>query len=220
MIETGVTFGNIHSFYDLNLILSAVEIAPAKPKTTYVDIPGADGALDLTEANGEVRYSDRTHKFTFTMNPAGDLSEAAWEAKMTEVSNRLNGRAFRITLDKDPDYYWQGRCTVDSFKSKKRLRQIVVSVRVRPYKLKQTETVESFALTMTEQTFSLQNARRSVCPVITCTIAETVIIFNGNKFTFAPGTHQDLNIRFTEGINLVTASGIGRVTFTYQEGDL
>ena len=74
MIETGILFGNIHSFYDLNLILSAVDIEPAKPKTTYVDVPGGDGSLDLTEALGEVKYYDRTHKFTLTMNPASDLS--------------------------------------------------------------------------------------------------------------------------------------------------
>lgn len=220
MIETGILFGDIHSFYDLNLILSAVEISPAVPKTVYVDIPGADGALDLTEAHGEVKYSDRTHKFTLTMNPADDLSEAAWEAKKTEVSNRLNGLACRVTLDKDPDYYWQGRCSVDSYKSNKRLRQFVVSSRVRPYKFKQKETVETFALTEAGQTVSLRNSRRSVCPVITCTNDNTVIVFNGNTFKFNAGQHQNLNIRFTEGINQVTISGTGQVTFSYQEGDL
>ena len=220
MIETGIMFNDIHSFHDLNLILSAVEIFPAVPKTVYVDIPGADGALDLTEALGEVKYSDRTHKFTFTMNPAGDLSEAAWEAKKTEVSNCLNGLACRITLDKDPAYYWQGRCSVDSYKSNKRLRQFVVVARVRPYKLKQNETVANFSLSSTAKTVSIKNSRRSVCPLITCTNANTKIVFNGNTFNFNAGQQQNLNIRFIEGNNQVTISGTGQVTFTYQEGDL
>ena len=220
MIETGVLFDDIHSFYDLNLILSAVEITPASPKTTYVDIPGADGSIDLTEAHGEVKYSDRSITCTFTMNPTGDLSEAAWEEKKTEVSNRLSGKACRITLDKDPDYYWQGRCTVNSFKSNKRLRQIVVTGKIRPYKLKQHETSMTFALTETKRTVSLPNSRQSVCPVITCTDDDTEIIFNGNTFNFSAGSHKDLNIRFTEGSNALTISGTGRVTFSYQEGDL
>lgn len=220
MIETGILFDDIHSFFDLNLILSVVEITPAIPKETYVDIPGADGALDLTEALGEVRYSDRTHKFTFTMNPAFDLSEKAWEEKKTEISNRLNGKACRMTLDKDPDYYWQGRCMVESYMSNKRLRQFVIAARVRPYKFKQKETVVTFALTETAKTVSVPNSRRSVCPVITCTNDNTVIAFNGNTFKFSAGQHQNLNIRFTEGINQVTISGTGQVTFTYQEGDL
>jgi hypothetical protein len=219
MIETGVLFNNIHSFFDLNLILSIVEISPAKPKETYVDIPGADGSLDLTEAHGEVKYSDRTINLTFTMNPAGDLSERAWEEKKTEVSNALNGLACRITLDKDPDYYWQGRCSLDSFKSNKRVRQFVIVATVRPYKWKQSETVASFALSSTAQAVNIRNGRKSVCPVITCTETATVV-FNGNTFSFNAGSHKNLNIRFTEGNNEVTISGKGQVTFTYQEGDL
>ncbi len=117
MIEKGVYFGNIHTFFDLDLILSKVIVSPAVPKTVYIDIPGADGSLDLTEANGEVKYSDRDIKFTLTMNPASDLSESAWEAKKTEVSNALNGKACRITLDKDPGYYWEGRCKVDELEA-------------------------------------------------------------------------------------------------------
>lgn len=141
MIETGIAFGNIHSFRDLDLILSEAVIPPATPKTSYVDIPGADGSVDMTEAHGEVKYSDRTGaKFTFYMNPAGDLSEEAWEAKKMEISNRLNGLRCNITLDKDPDYYWQGRCTVSDHSHNKKLRKFVVGARLAPYKLKQDVT--------------------------------------------------------------------------------
>lgn len=141
MIETGMSFGDIHSFRDLDLILSSVEIPPAKPKENFVDIPGADGSIDMTEALGEVKYSDRTGaKFTFYMNPAGDLSEDAWEAKKKEISNSLNGLRCNITLDKDPDYYWQGRCTVNEHASNKKLRKFVVGARLAPYKLKNDVT--------------------------------------------------------------------------------
>lgn len=141
MIETGVYFGNIHSFTDLDLIFSGATIPPATPKQNFIDIPGADGSVDMTEAFGEVKYSDRTGaKFTFYMNPAGDLSEAAWEAKKTEISNLLNGLRCNITLDKDPGYYWQGRCKIDEHSSKKKLRKFVVGARLAPYKLKQDVT--------------------------------------------------------------------------------
>ena len=52
MIETGIYFDNIHSFYDLNLVLSKVEISPAKPKTSYVDIPGGNGSIDFVLSFG------------------------------------------------------------------------------------------------------------------------------------------------------------------------
>lgn len=220
MIETGVLFDNIHSFYDLNLILSAVDIPPASPKTTYIDIPGGDGSIDLTEAHGEVKYSDRVMKVILTMNPAGDLSEAAWEEKKTEVSKYLNGRACKITLEKDPDFYWVGRCAVDSYASNKRKRQIVIFATVRPYKLRQSETIVAYTLTQAGETVVLRNGRKSVCPVITCTNDNTVVVFDGNTYKFGAGSHKNLNIRFKEGNNHLTISGTGKVTFTYQEAEL
>ena len=131
----GIKFGEVHSFEDLNLILSKVDLPPAAVKTVFVDNPGGDGSWDLTEANGKVNYKDRTAKFTFSVLPEDDF-----EAKKTEVSNLLNGRRFKITLDKDPEYYWDGRCTVDQYSSNKKMRQIVVGASVAPYKLKQEKT--------------------------------------------------------------------------------
>ena len=55
----GIKFDDIHSFYDLNLVLSQVDIPPATAKTSFVDIPGADGSVDMTEALGSVKYKDR-----------------------------------------------------------------------------------------------------------------------------------------------------------------
>ena len=54
---TGVKFDNIHSVNDLGLSLSTVEITPPEPKTYIIEIAGADGSLDLTEAlTGDVKY--------------------------------------------------------------------------------------------------------------------------------------------------------------------
>lgn len=220
MIETGVFFNEIHSYRDLNLILSACEVSPASPKTNYVNIPGADGSLDLSEALGEVKFADRTLTFTFTMHPGGDLSEAAWEAKKTQVSNRINGLACKITLDKDPGYYWNGRASVDEYKSNRRVRQIVVSAVVRPYKLKQEVTVVSTAISSTGKALTLKNSRRPVCPTVSCTNDNTKVVFGGSTYTFSKGDHKDLGIRLKEGDNQITVSGSGTVTFTYQEADL
>lgn len=220
MIETGVLFDDIHSFYDLNLILSGCEISPALPKTNYVDIPGADGSIDLTEVHGEVKFSDRNCKFTFTMNPMGDLSETAWTEKKTEISNILAGRVFKITLDKDSDYYYFGRCSVDEFRSDKRLRQIVVSAKVKPYKLKHIETVLKYQLSKTAQTIVIQNSRKSVIPLIECSDNNTVIVFGTTTFNLNAGIHQTPDIMLVMGDNLLTVTGTGTIIFRFQEGDL
>lgn len=225
MIERGISFDGIHSYYDLDLILSKVEIPPAVPKEEYIDLPGGNGSLDLTEVHGEVKFNDREGcKFTFTMNPANDLSDSAFEAKKTEVSNALNGKKIeRITLDKDADFYYQGRCTVDDYLSNKRIRQIVVTARVKPYKYKQDETVVVVNLPDDEyiigQEVAINNSRKTVVPVITCE-NETTVVFGTVEKTLSAGTHKILDFQLKHGINQFVVSGSGTITFKYQEAEL
>ena len=220
MIKRGMSFNDTHSYYDLNLILSKVEIPPAKPKTNYVDVAGGDGSIDLTEAHGEVKYNDRDCKFTLTMNPEYDLSDAAFEEKKTEVSNLLNGRTFKITLDKDSDFYYEGRCAVDSFLSDKRLRQIVITARVKPYKYKQNETVLKYSLTEEQKTVNIMNNRKTASPTFDCSDDDTMIVFGNASFSLGAGKHKILDIQFKEGNNQLKLSGTGTLTISYQEGAL
>lgn len=214
----GITFGDIHTYDDLNLILSICpDMPPAKAKTTYIDIPGADGSLDLSEVHGEMKYSDRENTYTFTMHPQDTMT---WEEKMQEVSNLLNGIRTRMTLDKDEDYFWDVRVTLDEFKSEKRLHQIVVAVKAFPYKFKQDITKRVVQLSAEPKAVNLMNGRKSVCPVIECTDDNTVVTYGTATFNLSAGTHEILDIQLKQGMNKVTVSGAGTVTFTYQEGEL
>jgi hypothetical protein len=217
MIETGIRFGEIHSFFDLNLILSAVKIPPAAPTTTYVDVPGADGSVDLTEAHGEVRYSDRQLEFTFTAHP---LASTDWEATKTAVSNALNGREFNITLDNDDEYYYTGRCTVKDYNESKKIRKITVTAKVKPHKFSHVLTSETISLTSTPKSIWLHNGRKTLSPSIICTDDNTKIVQGNAEYTLNAGTHKILDIRLVEGENLLQVSGSGTVTFEYREAEL
>lgn len=208
----GIKFDNVHSFLDLNLVLAPFEMPPAPVKTNYIDIPGGDGSLDLTEALGEVKYGDRKGKMTFTVLPTDDF-----EVKKTQISNLLNGKRCGVILDKDPNYRWTGRFTVDEYKSNKNLHQIVVGFVVAPYKLKVAET--TVIVPSGTNTRTLVNGRKTAIPTIICT-AQTTVEFNGNTFTFNAGTHRNVEITLLEGNNQVTVTSTGMTTFTYQEGDL
>lgn len=209
----GIWFGDVHSYDDLNLILSSVDIPPAEAKTNFVEIPGGDGSADLTEALGRVTYKDRKCSFEFAVFPYEDFEE-----KKREISNLLNGKRCRITLDKDPDYCWDGRCFVDSYKSDKRIYKITISATVAPYKLKSSQTKVSIPAGE-KVTRTLWNSRKTVVPVITTT-ADAKIVFNGNTYNINAGTHKILNVELVEGGNPITVTSIGTVEFTYQEGDL
>ena len=221
-IENGVLFqvvgssDTIHSYYDLNLILAPFVMPPAKPKISLLDIEGMDGSLDLTEANGEVKYYDREPKFTFTVFPEDELT---FEERQTIVSNALNGQVCKITLDKDSDYYYIGRCTVDEYLCDRRLCQIVITAIVAPYKIRHNATVVSVNLSTAEQDVILENGRKPVVPIINCTAAAS-ITFNGVTARLAAGTHKILDFQLKQGNNVFTVFGSGTLKFTYQEGDL
>ena len=209
----GIRFNSIHSFENLNLLLSVVDIPPAKPKTNFVDIPGGDGSVDLTEALGEVKFKDRECSFTFTAFPHEDFEE-----KKKTVSNLLNGMRCRIEVDKDPGFYWEGRCSVNEYASDKNLHQIVVGAVVAPYKLKNEQTVVTVPAGESVKK-TLENGRMTVVPTITNT-ANATIVFGGGTYTLNPGTHNLSSIVLKQGENLVTVTSASPVVFTYQEGEL
>lgn len=216
-IYKGIFFDDIHSYFDLNLILAPFVPTPAEPKGNYIDITGGDGSLDLTEGLGEVRYKDRTFEFTFFVNPSDKMT---FDEKVSQVSNALNGLKCKITLDRDPEYFWEGRLIVDKYAQDKNLKQISIKATVRPYKLKQNQTVASFDLTTEEKEITLKNGRKSVVPEITCTNDNTTVIFGNVTETLSAGTHKILDIYLKEGNNILKVSGSGTITFVYQEGEL
>jgi hypothetical protein len=214
----GTDFGGVHSYHDLHLVQALVEVAPAEPKLNFIDIPGADGAKDFSEAPaGRVVYNTRQITWTFKMYPTDE-----WTVKYMHVNNALNGRRCRITLDADPDYYYIGRLAVESQEAEGILHTITVTATCQPYKLKQSETIRTVQVNTTQQTISLLNEHKPAIPLIKVT-AETTLGWNGGFITLAPGEHRSLDIELPAGVSKLTAktvSGTGTLTLTYQEGAL
>lgn len=210
----GVNFGDTHSYYDLNLILSECSISPAKPKTNYIDIPGADGSIDLTEALGDVKYNDRTGSLVFSVLPSDDFEE-----KKSEISNFLNGKHFdKITLDKDPDWYYVGRCSVNDYKSDKMQRQIIVDLVLHPFKYAQEEKRFVHNTANAEMTFNVNGL--SVIPMISNSSSDISITLNGATYLLSAGKNKYQDICLKPGENVVYKSGGHLVTFIFRERSL
>lgn len=107
-------------------------IAPPKVKTNYIDIPGADGTLDATDVHtGYPLYENREGSNEFyVMNGYGD-----WASKYSEIMNYLQGRKMKVVLEDDPGFYYEGRCSVNEWRSEKDWSKIVIDYNVYPYKL-------------------------------------------------------------------------------------
>ena len=137
-----VSFGSKNTWDDWGLVPSSRPLFnPPKRKTNYVDIPGASGALDLSEAlTGYPLFNDREGTIEFyVMNPNGQVDPGLWAQRYSEISSYLHGSKMTALLEDDPTYYYSGSFWVDSWKSDKDRSKIVIGYRVEPYKLKMTE---------------------------------------------------------------------------------
>lgn len=138
----GVTFGTKHTFNDWGLIpKSRPVISPPTPKTLYVDIPGADGVLDLTQAlTQDVKYENR--KITFEFNVLDARSR--WSNIYSDILGYLHGQSMKIILDEDFEYYYIGRVQVNEWKSDKRTSIITIEANVEPYKYNLVSSAEDW----------------------------------------------------------------------------
>lgn len=228
----GVLFGTKHSYKDFGLILSKTDITIPVPKTKTVDVPGADGVIDLTETLiDDVKYQNRKLTFTFTViDPM-----FRFPIVLSDVSNYLHGQRMRIYRDVDPNYYYEGRCTVNKFETKKRLATIVVDCDVDPYKYDKYTTSEPWqwdpfsfidgiiyngdVVVDGELTVTLVNRRKVVSPTFTCSEAMTAE-FNGQSYDLKKGTTTLYDIRLLPGENEITFKGNGTVQIDYKVGSL
>lgn len=228
----GIKFDELHSYDDLGLVLTSKEIATPEPKTMIVDINGANGSLDLSEAlTGYVQYKNR--KLTFTFSVFAGIKR--WVTVYNSVMAAIHGKVMTVILDEDKNYYFHGRVTVNSWTSSKSLNTIVVEVDADPYKYSVKSSEEpwiwdtfSFAdgvITNASYTVDgnltvrIPNEQMVVCPEFE-TSAEMQVVFDGNTYTLEQGESQIFDIMLEEGINELEFIGNGTVKVKFRGGTL
>lgn len=92
---------------------SRPHVAPPEVKTSYVDVPGADGGLDYTELlNGKPNYGYRKGSWEFLLIP-----QEKWPEVYRSLCNFLHGREHTIVLEDDPKWTYRGRLSVNEWRS-------------------------------------------------------------------------------------------------------
>lgn len=205
----GVSFGDKHTYRDFSLITNEIKVGYPEVRTNYVDIPGRDGPLDLTEAAGGVTYGSRTLEFLFTLLSTN-------EEKKDKIVGFLLGRKMKIVLDKDKEYYYIGRCIIESFANEKNIARLSMKAICEPYKYHKKESMHSETVNGKKAIVLVNDRMRSI-PNIECSAAMKVG-FGGISYNLQKGIHKVLGIRLEEGYNRIELSGTGTITFTWQEG--
>lgn len=119
-----------HSFTDLGLYpKEPPDIPAAEVRTDFIEIPGAHGSIDMTEAlTGFPLYDNRKGTFRYTV-----LDRAEWLGRYNGAKNLLHGRECQITLDDEPGGYYHGRVYVDKLKSSKTTGTIEITATLDPF---------------------------------------------------------------------------------------
>lgn len=112
-----VNFGDKNTWDDWRLIpLERPSIAPPDPIIKDEEIPALNGKLDRTEElTGTVQYGKASGTLSFLiMNPEipGGVNSRYWVDIRNDILNYLHGRRMRMILDDQPNYYYEGRFSV------------------------------------------------------------------------------------------------------------
>lgn len=208
----GVVFGNKYSAEDYDAIMNYARITPPAAKTNYVDIAGGNSAIDLTEAVGGIVYEDGNIEFKFTL--------FSWETA-GKMQNDLHGRRMNIILEREPEYYYDGRLSVTKIEQDGRLFAIYLNARVRPYKCERRECSYKEVLDGDgrEKELLLDNDIMPVMPNITVE-GNVQVTYNGSRYRMTAGEYQIPEVTLYEGMNRIRLAGTGAIKFTYRKGRL
>lgn len=208
-----VKFGNIDSFYDLNLILSSREISAPAVRTKLVNVEGADGSLDLSDSFGRVFYNNRTIKLVFSYI---DNGVPFWD-EFSLIQNNLHGKRMEVRFNDDPIHHYIGRCSVDKWNASSVFGKITVTVNADPFKLKDTLTVKTISVS-SSTTINIDKIFMFTKPIIVAS-TNMNLVYEGTTYSLTGGQNFT-GIEFKIGTNQLQFTGTGNVTITYQEGSL
>ena len=233
-----IYFGEKNTWDDWKLVPAEFpRFKPPEAKTSIIEIPGADGSLDLTESlTGDVKFKNRTGSLTFYAYDEG----REWYNYYFDMINYLHGQEMRVVLEDDPIYYWIGRFSVNEWKSNPPTN-IVVDYNVHPYKYEDTDS--SYRWEWDPHNFNtelcrdhghfyeidgtrivrMQGSKLKSSPVFTAYIEDgdtLSLCHDGVLYPLVDGTNKFLSITPDMGISVFIFSGKGQISIAYTGGYL
>lgn len=234
IIFSGVKINDTHMLNNLGLALSRTDcVQPPEPKTNIIDIPGADGLIDLTESlSGRTLYNNRV----ITMEFGRGLKKEAWPTMYSRIQSLFHGKQVKIIFDDDTEYYYLGRATVSDYARTQMLGTLTITVSAEPYKYEmygglddwlwdpfnfRTGIIRSYKNLVVSGTRSVKIFGRDkvIVPIIISNASMTVT-FKGHTYNIVAGNNKIYDIEIVEGDNTLTFTGSGTISIDYRGGIL
>lgn len=114
---------------------------PPEVKTQYVDIPGGNGLIDLTESLTSFPvYNNREGSLEFYV----ENGHKEWDTLYSEIMKFLHGKTLSAYLEDDLGFVYVGRFSVNEWKSDKWWSMVTIDYTVYPYKKERTSSLENW----------------------------------------------------------------------------
>lgn len=206
-----------NTWYDWRCTLTAKSVPPAEPKFNYVEIEGAHGALDFSEAlTGEPVYADRVVAASF-MCSEGTHKERA--DLLRRITTALHGRKIQIIEPDDPEHYLLGRVRILEPVNNQAYLTFDIEATCDPWRYAVNETTRRVQVDGAVDVVIHNDGDKTVVPVVTIE-GRLTVTRNGVASTLEAGNYMLTDLRLRHGPNVVTLSGHGAATFTYREAVL
>lgn len=237
-----ITFDDKNTWDDWCLIPNGRPVfTPPEQKTNYLDIPGANGSLDMSEAlTGYPVYNNREGTFSFIIMNKNAVSYPECNPRKlddiySEIMSYLHGKVRTAILEDDPGYKYKGRFRVSGITPGADWTTIDIDYNVNPFKRSINGSINNWEVDNTVKTISLSSIEigdEAVCPnfIVTSTNGQGVYVrlinptLNIDKTKlFQNGTSSDHDfILYGDNveIKLYTSSGTGSVAIEFYPGRL
>lgn len=204
-----ITFGDKNTWDDWRIVPSSRPLfnPPALKKKT-LDIPGANGLIDLSESlTGYPVYENREGSMEFIV--MNDFKP--WQEAYSDIMDYLHGRRMKAILEDDPNYYYEGRFTVNEWRSEQNWSRIVIDYSVEPYKWLVKSVQEWEWDPFNFETDYVPYSEVKNIPISTTTLEKTFSYESFGKATVCPtfivrtDNHDGATVRFVdpkEGIDV------------------
>ena len=109
-----IYFGTKNCYSDYHLIPSSRPVInPPEKKSNYIDIPGGNGSLDLSEAlTGYPLFNNREGELEFYVE-----NGHSWTDIYSKLLNEVHGKYMDIILEDSQEWVYKGRLFVDEWES-------------------------------------------------------------------------------------------------------
>lgn len=224
-----ITIQGYNTYDEWGLIpMKRPHVAQPPLKSKYVDIPAFDGEIDYTEVlTGRPAYGMREGSWEFWLRP-----QEEWPNVYGDILQKIHGKNVNIILEDDPEWFYTGRVTVESFDTEDHNSKITIQYHLDPYKYQIDgstgnidwlwddlfDNIIYYGLFDVEE----EKTRNLINPVVAKLIptftlsAPMTVEFKGQTFSLPMGDNvkNDL-IVLDQGNNVMVFKGNGRVKVDY-----